>query len=639
MRGPRGVESGHGERVRGQAARDRRRGGVLVGAPEREEHGGAGGGADGECEEHLARQLHREHELEEDEQREHDGPGAPPAPAHERRQDHERGGERGQRRGRERLVEADPGALGELVDRLGRCRAVEPLDRRAHHPRRQELAEDQIAEQPEAAKQERRQQERDLHRDREDLGKALEDPLGGRLQEVQELEDVRLEPEDRVLRPPGERQQCDRRDRIHDEPQQVGGRPLVADRVLLEARFVGGHVVGGDGRLRHGARSLARPLHPRGTVSDMTSGIAANGDGVSEMRAWRLHEYGRPRDVLALETVPVPEPDAGEVRVSVQAIPLNLNDLERITGGNMVVRPELPYSPGMEVMGVVDACGAGAERWQGARVVAMPKQAYGGYAEFAICPSVSVFEMPDSVPLPDAAALYFPFHLAWLGLFDRAGLQAGETVLIHAAAGGSGSAAVQLAVHAGARVFATAGSAEKVALCRELGAHVAIDYTQEDFAEVVLRETDGRGVDVVFDNVGPAVMADSFKCTAYNGRYLLMGFASDKTKADEPSDRPPAGVVGQLQALRRAPRLRAAGDRRPREAGHGLQLPHPRARRADDRVDPRARRVGRGAPGDRPGCQLRRRACRHRGARRPADGRPHRHHALTNVAAIPPSGR
>ena len=277
--------------------------------------------------------------------------------------------------------------------------------------------------------------------------------------------------------------------------------------------------------------------------------------------------------------MPVPEPDAGEVRVQVQAIPLNLNDLERITGGNMMVRPELPYSPGMEVMGVVDACGAGAERWQGARVVAMPRQAYGGYAEYAICPAVSVFAMPESIPLPDAAALYFPFHLAWLGLFDRAELQAGETVLIHAAAGGSGSAAVQLAKHAGARVIATAGSAEKVALCRELGADVAIDYTTEDFAEVVLRETDGRGVDVVFDNVGPAVLSDSIKCTAYNGRYLLMGFASDKTKADEPFDRPAPDPVRQHQALRRAARVRAARDRVDGEAGDGLQLPDPRAGR------------------------------------------------------------
>ena len=106
----------------------------------------------------------------------------------------------------------------------------------------------------------------------------------------------------------------------------------------------------------------------------------------------------------------------------------------------------------------------------GKRVVATTKGAHGGFAEFAICPTVAMFEMPESIPLPDAAALFFPFHLAWLGLFDRAELKAGESVLIHAAAGGSGSAAVQLAVHTGARVFATAGTEEKVQLCRDLGA-------------------------------------------------------------------------------------------------------------------------------------------------------------------------
>src|SRR5262249_45462788 len=119
------------------------------------------------------------------------------------------------------------------------------------------------------------------------------------------------------------------------------------------------------------------------------------------------------------------------------------------------------------------------------------------------------------------------------GLFDRAELRAGETVLIHAAAGGSGSAAIQLAVHAGARVIATAGSAEKLALCRELGADVVIDYRESDFAAIVLEQTGNRGVDVVFDNVGEAVMAGSFKCLAYNGRYLMMGFASDKKYVDE----------------------------------------------------------------------------------------------------------
>jgi NADPH:quinone reductase len=256
--------------------------------------------------------------------------------------------------------------------------------------------------------------------------------------------------------------------------------------------------------------------------------------GGGTMRAWRTHEYGpRPTEVLQLDAVPIPEPQPGEVRVRVQAIPLNLNDLERITGGNMIVRPELPYSPGMEVMGVVDACGDGTRDWQGKRVVAMPRGAIGGFAEYALCPVASAFEMPAAIPLPDAAALYFPFHLAWLGLFDRAGLKAGESVLIHAAAGGSGSAAIQLAVHAGARVFATASSAEKLALCRELGAHVTVNYDESDFAQIVMQETGDRGVDVVFDNVGEAVMEKSMSCLAYNGRYLMMGFASDKTVVDE----------------------------------------------------------------------------------------------------------
>ena len=266
------------------------------------------------------------------------------------------------------------------------------------------------------------------------------------------------------------------------------------------------------------------------------------------MRAWRTHEYGtRPTEVLQLDTVPIPAPEAGEVIVRVQAIPLNLNDLERITGGNMMVRPDLPYSPGMEVMGVVDACGPGAEEWAGRRVVAMPKGANGGFAEYAACPVVSAFEMPDSIPLPDAAALYFPFHLAWLGLFDRADLQAGERVLIHAAAGGSGSAAIQLAKHAGARVYATAGTDEKVQLCRDLGADVAINYNDADFAEVVLGDTGNRGVDVVFDNVGEAVMEKSLQCTAYNGRYLMMGFASNKLVADEPFIVPRRIALGNLK--------------------------------------------------------------------------------------------
>jgi NADPH2:quinone reductase len=252
------------------------------------------------------------------------------------------------------------------------------------------------------------------------------------------------------------------------------------------------------------------------------------------MRAWRLHEHGRPRDVLRLEGAPVPQPDAGDVRVAVQGFALNLNDLERVTGGQMMVRPELPCAPGMEVMGVVDATGPGAEAWIGRRVVGTTKGAHGGYAEYAVCPAAGVFPMPESVPSPDAAALFYPFHLAWLGLFDRADLAAGETVLVHAAAGGAGSAAVQLAVDAGARVLAVAGSVEKLALARDLGAEVTIDSSVDDLAAAALAATDDVGVDVVFDTVGEAVLEASLSALRYNGRYVMLGFASGKEVADEP---------------------------------------------------------------------------------------------------------
>jgi len=268
----------------------------------------------------------------------------------------------------------------------------------------------------------------------------------------------------------------------------------------------------------------------------------------ASMRAFRVHEYGEePTQALQLDTIPVPVPGPGELLVRVEAIPLNLNDIERVNGRNMMVRPELPCTPGMEVMGHVAACGDGVADWQGRRVVAMPKQATGGFAEYAICPVVSAFDMPDSVPLPEAAALYFPFHLAWLGLIDRAELKAGESVLIHAAAGGSGSAAIQIAKDVGATVFATVGSEEKVQLCRKLGADHVINYSQQNFREVVMEATGNRGVDVVFDNVGAAVMDDSIKCTAYNGRHVMMGFASEKKYADEKFVVPRSILAGNLK--------------------------------------------------------------------------------------------
>lgn len=251
------------------------------------------------------------------------------------------------------------------------------------------------------------------------------------------------------------------------------------------------------------------------------------------MRAWRTHQYGKPLEALKLDVVDIPEPGENEVCIRVQGIPLNLADMERVTGGNMFVRPELPYSPGMEVMGVVDSCGPGAQKWQDQRVVAITAGANGGFAEYCICPTASMFTMPEDIPLPGAAALYFPFHLAWLGLYERANVQAGETVLINGAAGGVGAAAVQLAVAAGARVIAVAGSDEKLAWCKKLGAEITVNHSREDFVEVVKEATNHKGVDIVFDNVGEEFLEQSLASIAYNGRYVIVGFSSNKAVADE----------------------------------------------------------------------------------------------------------
>lgn len=180
----------------------------------------------------------------------------------------------------------------------------------------------------------------------------------------------------------------------------------------------------------------------------------------------------------------------------------------------------------------------------------------------------------------EAAAFFFPFHLAWLGLHTRGALQSGETVLVHAGAGGVGSAAIQLAVAAGARVIATAGSPEKIATCLALGADVAIDYRADDFVAAVLEATDGRGVDVVFDGVGGEVTAASTRCTARAGRILMIGFASGIEAEDRPILTPRSLLFGSLSlvgvmlayssgdaGLNPAPGVHLT----PREIGEGVQ--------------------------------------------------------------------
>jgi NADPH:quinone reductase-like Zn-dependent oxidoreductase len=244
------------------------------------------------------------------------------------------------------------------------------------------------------------------------------------------------------------------------------------------------------------------------------------------MRAWQVTRYGRPTEALELVDLPDPSPGPGEILVRTSASVLNYNEVDGCHGRYLTINPPLPYTLGMECVGEVVGTGDGAEEWKGRRVTASGRGATGAHAELTVGPTAMAFEAPEQLTDVEAAAFFFPFHLAYLGLHERGRLAAGETVLVHAAAGGVGSAAVQLAVAAGARVIATVGNADKVDFVTGLGAHVVVNYREQDFADVVLDETGGTGTDVCFDGVGGDVTMQSLRCLGRGGRHLVVGFAS-----------------------------------------------------------------------------------------------------------------
>ena len=164
------------------------------------------------------------------------------------------------------------------------------------------------------------------------------------------------------------------------------------------------------------------------------------------MRAWQVVRHGRPTEALALRDVPEPVPGPGEILVRTTASVLNYNEVDGCHGRYLTIDPALPYTLGVECVGTVVGAGTGAESWLGRRVTASGRGGIGAHAELVAGSTAIAFEAPPSLDDVEAAAFFYPFHLAWLGLHERGRLAAGETVLIHAAAGGVGSAAVQLAV-------------------------------------------------------------------------------------------------------------------------------------------------------------------------------------------------
>jgi NADPH2:quinone reductase len=228
---------------------------------------------------------------------------------------------------------------------------------------------------------------------------------------------------------------------------------------------------------------------------------------------------------MSLDDVPDPQPDAGQLLVRVLAAAANFPDV-LMCRGLYQVRPALPFTPGIELCGEVMELGTDVTGFAvGERVIGLSVLPAGGFAELALMDTATTFPAPGALDDAEAAAFYIGYQTGWFGLHRRAQLQAGETLLVHAAAGGVGSAAVQLGKAAGARVIGVVGGPEKAEVARSLGADVVVDRHTEDFVEVVKQVTGGRGADVVYDPVGGDAYQRSTKCVAFEGRILVVGFA------------------------------------------------------------------------------------------------------------------
>jgi len=250
----------------------------------------------------------------------------------------------------------------------------------------------------------------------------------------------------------------------------------------------------------------------------MTTG--PQGGAVPEtMRAAEITKPGPP-DVLKVTTRPVPKPRAGEVLIRVTAAGVNRPDVVQRMG-HYPPPPGTTDIPGLEVSGEIVQAGAGVDSSRvGDQVCALV--AGGGYAEYVAAPLVQCLPIPTGVSLEDAAILPETFFTVYFNLFQRAELQAGETLLVHGGSSGIGTTAILLGKAFGARVFITAGTAEKCAACIALGADRAINYREEDFVQAVLAATDQRGADVILDMVGGEYTARNVMASAPDGRIALI---------------------------------------------------------------------------------------------------------------------
>jgi NADPH2:quinone reductase len=241
------------------------------------------------------------------------------------------------------------------------------------------------------------------------------------------------------------------------------------------------------------------------------------------MRAVRVHELTGPA-ALRVDDIASPTAGAGQVLIDVRAAGVNFPDV-LLTYGKYQFKPAPPFSPGAEAAGVVSAVGAGVTSVKvGDRVATT--LIYGAFAEQVVAPEMAVVKLPDAVGFEVGAASLLTYATTVHALVDRAAIKSGETLLVLGAAGGVGIAAVELGTLLGARVIAAASSEAKLAFCREHGAKEGIDYSREDLKDRIKGLTSGNGVDVVYDPVGGSYSEPAVRGMAWQGRYLVVGFAA-----------------------------------------------------------------------------------------------------------------
>lgn len=241
------------------------------------------------------------------------------------------------------------------------------------------------------------------------------------------------------------------------------------------------------------------------------------------MHAWTC-ENPTGVDALIWKELPTPAPGPGEVLVEIKAASLNFPDL-LIVQNKYQHKPELPFVPGSEYSGTVQAIGEGVRHLQIGQNIAC-LSGTGGFATHTIAKASQCLPLPSNFSFVDAAAFIMIYATGYHGLIDRAALVAGETVLVLGAAGGVGTAAIQIAKQAGARVIAAASTDEKCALCTRIGADATINYQRENLREALKALTDGKGPDVIYDPVGGDLTEPAFRSIAWRGRYVVIGFAA-----------------------------------------------------------------------------------------------------------------